>query len=169
MELQILDSIQEYLQSDAMDSAMTAVSSLGNAGLIWILWTAVLLFRKKTRKAGAAMALALVLELFACNLVIKPLAARLRPFSVREGVQLLIQTPTDYSFPSGHTGASFASAAALFFRKSRMWIPAAVLAALIGFSRLYLYVHYPTDVLGGALLGCAAGWIGSRLAEKKRK
>ncbi len=85
------------------------------------------------------------------------------------GVRLLIEAPKDFSFPSGHTGASFAAAAALFFVGSRGWIPAAVLAALIGFSRLYLYVHYPTDVLAGALLGIAAGWAACRLFRNRAK
>ena len=106
---------------------------------------------------------------YLCNVILKPLAARPRPFEVNMGVRLLIEAPKDFSFPSGHTGASFAAAAALFFVGSRGWIPAAVLAALIGFSRLYLYVHYPTDVLAGALLGIAAGWAACRLFRNRAK
>ena len=78
---------------------------------------------------------------------------------------MLVARPTDYSFPSGHTAASFAAASALYFRRSRWWLPAGLLAALIATSRLYLYVHFPTDVLGGAALGILSGWLGVRLTD----
>ena len=99
-----------------------------------------------------------------CNLILKPLVARIRPYDVNTAVQLLVSKPVDYSFPSGHTAASFASVVALFMAGERkLWKPALVLAVLIAFSRLYLYVHYPTDVLGGLILGLIAGYLGSRL------
>ena len=94
--------------------------------------------------------------------VLKPLIARVRPCDVNTAVQLLVARPDDFSFPSGHTGASFAEVTALYAGGNRLWIPALLLAALISFSRLYLYVHYPTDVLAGILLGAAAGWLGSQ-------
>lgn len=80
-------------------------------------------------------------------------------------VQLLIARPADYSFPSGHTAASFAAVAALYFAGARKWWKIMLpLAILMAFSRMYLYVHYPTDVLGGMIVGCAAGYFGNRLA-----
>ena len=103
----------------------------------------------------------LVLEVICCNLVLKPLVARVRPCDVNTAVQLLISRPDDFSFPSGHTGASFAAVSALCCSRSRLWIPSLVLAVLIAFSRLYLYVHYPTDILAGMLLGITSGWLGS--------
>ena len=109
------------------------------------------------------MAVSLALEALCCNVILKPAVARLRPCDVDTTVQLLISHPGEFSFPSGHSGASFAAASALFFGKSPLGIPAFILAALIGFSRLYLYVHYPTDVLAGALIGIALGWIGNLL------
>lgn len=109
------------------------------------------------------MALSLILEALCCNIILKPLVARLRPFEMNTAVQLVIEKPLDFSFPSGHTGAAFAVVSALYFCKNRGWIPALVMAVLIAFSRLYLYVHYPTDVLAGALLGMTAGWIAYRL------
>ena len=115
------------------------------------------------------MSVSLLTELLLCNVILKPAAARPRPFEVNMGVRLLIEAPKDFSFPSGHTGASFAAAAALFFAGSRGWIPVGILAVLIGFSRLYLYVHYPSDVLAGALLGIAAGWFACRLVRKQAK
>ena len=109
------------------------------------------------------MAVSLLLEVLCCNVILKPLVARVRPFDVNTAVQLLIARPTDFSFPSGHTGASFAVVSALYFSKNRLWMPSLILAMLIAFSRLYLYVHYPSDVLAGALIGIMAGWFGYAL------
>lgn len=165
-ELSILDFLQEHLRCAFLDAVFPLLTKLGDKGIIWILLTFALLAIPKTRKAGLAVACALLLELLVCNLLIKPLVARPRPFSYRPELQLLIPALKDASFPSGHTGASFAAASALFFRGNRLWIPAAVLAVLIGFSRLYLYVHFPSDVLAGALLGGFLGLLGCLLADR---
>ena len=165
MELAILDFIQSNLRCGIMDSIMTFITGLGDGGKIWIACTILLLLIPKTRKAGLAMGIALALEIVCCNVILKPFVARIRPCDVNTAVQLLIERPLDYSFPSGHTASSFAAASALYFGRKKLWIPAAVLAGLIGFSRLYLYVHYPTDVLAGALIGIMMGWIGSVLAN----
>lgn len=121
-----------------------------------------------------AVTAALILDVILCNGILKNLVARVRPCDVNTTVQLLIPRPEDYSFPSGHTAASFATTAALFFagKKKKLWIPALGLSVLIAFSRLYLYVHYPTDVLGGLLVGILCGWIGAQLVNqvfKKQK
>lgn len=148
---------------------MPIISMLGNAGAIWIVCAVVLLVIPKTRKVGVVLAVSLAIEALCCNVILKPLVARIRPFDVNTAVQLLISPPTDFSFPSGHTGAAFAAASALFFSKNRLWIPSLVLAILIAFSRLYLYVHYPTDVLGGILLGILSGWLGYTLVGLIKK
>ena len=110
---------------------------------------------------------ALLVDLVICNGILKPLVHRIRPFDVKTGIELLVKRPTDYSFPSGHTAASFASVTALYLAgEKKLWIPALVLAVLIAFSRLYLYVHYPTDVLGGVVAGLAAGALGYWLMKK---
>ena len=114
------------------------------------------------------MALALVLDLVCCNLILKPLVDRVRPFAVNTAVELLTAPPLDASFPSGHTAASFAAVFALKASGSRLWKPALVLAAAIAFSRLYLYVHWPSDVLFGAVLGAALGYAGAWLARRFR-
>lgn len=169
LDLSILDWIQAHLRCGILDRVVPAITMLGEAGWIWILLAVVLLARKKTRKLGAAVAISLVLDLVLCNLLLKPLVARPRPFTFRSELTLLVKAPRDFSFPSGHTAASFAAAAALLFSKSRGWIPAMVLAAAIALSRLYLYVHYPTDVLAGGAVGIACGFFGAILAEKAMK
>ena len=106
------------------------------------------------------MAVSLLFCLICGNLVLKPLVARLRPCDLNRAVELLIARPADYSFPSGHTFASFASITVLFLMERKaFWIPALVLGTLITFSRLYLYVHYPTDILGGIILGVSLGLL----------
>lgn len=165
MDFYILDFIQSHLRCGFLDMAMPLITRLGDGGILWILSALLLLLFPKTRKTGAAVAAALVLEALFCNLMLKPLVARTRPYDINTAVQLLIAAPIDFSFPSGHTGASFAAVSALFFRKNRLWIPAVVFALLIGFSRLYLYVHYPTDVLAGVVIGILFGWLGSLLVQ----
>lgn len=168
MELRFLDWLQT-LRTPWLDAIMVTATNLGNGGILWIIGAAALMAHPKTRKAGVAVAISLVLELVFCNLILKPLFARPRPFEINTAVSLLISRPSDYSFPSGHTGAAFAAASALFFRKNHWWIPAGLLAAMIGFSRLYLYVHYPSDVLAGAMLGVMLGGLGSFCAGRWKR
>ncbi len=165
----ILEYIQTYLRSDFLDAFMPFATKLGNGGILWILCALALLLYPKTRTAGVAMAISLILEVIGCNLLLKPLVARIRPYDVNTAVQLLVRPPIDYSFPSGHTCASFAAASSLLFCGNRGWITAFMAAVLIAFSRLYLYVHYPTDVLAGVLLGILFGWLGARLAPAMEK
>ena len=147
------------------DIWMVFISRLGNAGMIWILFTCLLLMIPRTRRWGAALAAALCLDAIICNILLKPMVCRIRPCDVNQTVQLLIARPADYSFPSGHTAASFAAVAALYFAGAKKWWKITLpLAILMAFSRMYLYVHYPTDVLGGMIVGCAAGYFGNRLA-----
>lgn len=170
VDMAVLNFVQTYLRCNFLDMAMPLITELGNGGILWIICSLLLTVFPKTRKAGIAMAVSLILEVLCCNVLLKPFVARLRPCDVNTAVRLLIPHPEGFSFPSGHTGASFAAAAALFFGKNRMGAVAFILAALIGFSRIYLYVHYPTDVLAGAMLGIMLGWLGNilvRTAEEK--
>ncbi len=160
MELKLLDMIQG-LRNPVLDKVMPVITSLGNAGAIWILLTLLLLLIPKTRRSGWIMALALCADVILCNGVLKNLFMRIRPCDVNQTVQLLIARPSDFSFPSGHTAASFAAVAALYLAEEKLLFKGALaLAVLIAFSRLYLYVHYPTDVLGGMAVGIVSGYLG---------
>ena len=171
MEIQILNLIQN-LRTPLGDIIVPFITRLGNAGIIWIILTLVLLLIPKTRKTGVIMTAALLVDLVLCNLLLKNLVARTRPFDVNTAVQLLVAKPRDYSFPSGHTAASFASVTALYLAgEKKMWKAALVLAVLIALSRLYLYVHYPTDIIGGVIFGSLSGYLGYKIVEwiqKKR-
>lgn len=163
MEIKILDWIQT-LHTPVGDTVMCLITKLGDAGIFWILLTLVLLILPKTRRWGVILAAGLVVDLVLCNVILKPLVERIRPFDVNTAVQVLISKPKDYSFPSGHTAASFTVVAGLYLAGAgKLWKPALVLAVLIAFSRLYLYVHYPTDVLGGIIVGLVSGYMGYRI------
>jgi len=164
MEIHILNMIQN-LRTPIGDVVVPLITRLGDAGIIWIILTVLLLIIPKTRKTGVIMLAALLADVLLCNVVIKNLVARTRPFDVNT-VQLLVAKPRDYSFPSGHTAASFASVTALYLAgEKKMWKVALVLAVLIALSRLYLYVHYPTDIIGGVIFGSLSGYLGYKIVE----
>lgn len=169
-DLPILDWIRAHLTCPLLDRLMPAVTALGDAGILWILLALVLLLIPRCRRTGLAMAAALLMGLVICNLCMKPLFARIRPYDYQllhygRVIPLLIQAEADFSFPSGHTIASFEAAAVLLLHHRNWGIPAIVLAVLIAFSRLYLYVHYPTDVLCALVLGIAIGILATRLVR----
>ena len=164
-ELQFLTALQG-LHTPARDAVMLFFTRLGNAGFVWIALAAILLLFRRTRRAGCILALALVCDLVLCNFILKPLVHRVRPCDLLPEVPLLIPHPSDYSFPSGHTAASFTAVAALWLAGKKQWALAALpLGVLIAFSRMYLFVHYPTDIIGGVLVGVGCGWIGAKLVE----
>ena len=164
-ELTFLQFLQS-LHSPMLDGSMCFITRLGDSGILWVTLTAVLLVFRKTRRVGFVLAAALLIDAVLCNLLLKPLVARVRPCGILTEVQLLIPYPDDFSFPSGHTAASFAAVFALKAAGSPLWKPALAVAVVIAFSRLYLYVHWPSDVLAGALLGAAVGWAGAKIVEK---
>ena len=163
-ELAVLDLIQA-LRCGPLDWLMAFISRLSDHGEIWILFAALLLLFRRQRRFGLSAACALILDLVSCNLILKPLIGRVRPFAFRPDLALLVPPPGDASFPSGHTAAAFAVVFALRAAGSPLWLPALILAAATAFSRLYLYVHWPTDILGGVLLGAAVGWAGAAIAK----
>ena len=169
-DLPILEWIQANLQSSLMDTIMPIITLFGEGGIFWIAWAVILLIIPKTRKIGLSMIIALLLGLLVCNLTLKPLVQRIRPYDLQEQdfsiyINLLIDRQHDFSFPSGHTIASFEAAVVLLKYSKKMGIPALILAILVSFSRLYLYVHYPTDVLVSVVLGTAFAFAGCALAN----
>ena len=170
-DLPILDWIAAHLWCDVLDVLMPIITLLGDAGIFWIAVSAVLLCLPKYRKAGLGMGIALLMGVVLCNIILKPLIGRIRPYDYQlehfgKTIELLVATPHDFSFPSGHTIASFEAAVALTVRHKKLGAAALVLAVLIAFSRMYLYVHYPTDVLASVVLGSALAFLGCFLAEK---
>lgn len=159
----ILLLIQEYLRADWMTGFWKAVTFLGNAGWFWIVTAVVFALIPKTRRAGLTAGFSLAVGALITNVFLKNAVARIRPYDFYPVIELLVEKQTDFSFPSGHTCASFA-AALVYLRMfpERKGLGFVILAVLIGFSRLYVGVHYPTDVLGGFL----AGWLSSILALK---
>lgn len=168
MEFLFLHFIQS-LRSENLDHFMLFVSSLGNFGAIWIALATLLLIIEKYRHSGLAVSIALLIDFVAVNLIIKPLVGRERPCDVTVPEDMLLACLSDHSFPSGHTAAAFAAAFALFLCHKRAGSAALILAVLMGFSRLYLFVHFPSDVIAGALLGLSFGFIGYRFAFRRNK
>ena len=165
MEIHILDMIQN-LRTPIGDVVVPLITRLGDAGIVWIILTVLLLIIPKTRKTGVIMMAALLVDVLLSNVLINNQAARTRTFEVNKAEQLLVAKPRDYSFPSGHTAASFASVTALYLAgEKKMWKAALVLAVLIALSRLYLYVHYPTDIIGGVIFGSLSGYLGYKIVE----
>lgn len=150
----------EQTRNAFFDAFFKVYTSLGNAGISCIVLSVLLLLISKTRKIGASCSVSLVYHLLICNITLKPLIARPRPFDFFEHFSadsLLISAPLDYSFPSGHTAACFAFSTAVFMYNRKWGIVSFVLSAIMGYSRLYLSVHYPTDVLGGIVVGIVCG------------
>lgn len=150
-ELNILNQIQKF-RNNFLDHIMVAVTKFGDYGSVWIL-LCLFLYIKGNIHLTFHLISALITESVLCNLFLKPVIARSRPFKRNISVSLLIPEPHDYSFPSGHTSASFACVTILFLSHCILWKYALLLSVLISFSRLYLYVHYPSDVLAGMSIG----------------
>ncbi len=170
-DLPILEWIQAHLQCGFLDFLMPIITLFGDGGVFWIAVAVLLLIFPKTRKTGLGMAFALIMGLLVCNITLKPLVQRPRPYDFQYDnygiyINLLVERLHDYSFPSGHTIASFEAATVLLKNSKKMGIPAMILAVLIAMSRLYLYVHYPTDVLFSVILGTVFGLLGNALAGK---
>lgn len=154
LDADVLLYIQDHIRNGFLDKIFPNITFLGNAGIFWIILTAVLLCFKKTRRAAICSALALIGSLILNNMILKPIINRTRPYEVIEGLILIGKKATDGSFPSGHTAASIASAVAMCrYLKKRWSVPLIILALMISFSRLYIGIHYPSDVLVGLLDG----------------
>ena len=166
----VIYSIQNNLRCAPLTPVMKLLSTIGNAGIFWIVLTVLLLVFRKTRRTGVYCAAAIVLTFLVVNCAIKPLVARIRPYDLFPEIQILVHAEHDFSFPSGHSANSFCCAWALFRRAPRKYgVAALVLAALIALSRLYVGVHYPTDVLAGVALGVLLSEAAVRLTDAVRR
>lgn len=169
-EISILLWIHENLRG-FMDGFWIFITKLADKGWFWILLAVILLLFKKTRSTGVTMLIALIINHVMTNMVLKDLFGRPRPYMVSSEIVTLIKQLSSYSFPSGHTSASFSAALVMFrMMPKKVGIPALILAAMIGFSRMYVGVHYPTDVLGGIAVGIiasVAAYYLVRFVEKK--
>lgn len=172
MDYSILAYISEKWRGGSLDTVWKLFSLLGNYGAVWIVLAVLLLFFRKTRRAGLAMLLALGVGYAVGNVWLKELVMRPRPFVTHTDLTPLLDPGDRWSFPSGHALSSFAAATALFFFHKKTGLLAYLLAACIAFSRLYASVHYPTDVLAGAVLGIlcglAAAWFADRFTDQLR-
>ena len=167
-DLPVLDWIQANMQSGFMDKFMPFITKFGDHGTFWMIVAALLFLFPKTRKTGLGMAIAMMIGLLVCNVTLKPLVGRIRPYDLQAElgvtIQLLGERMHEFSFPSGPTIASFEAAVVMLKNSKKLGIPAMILAVLISFSRLYLYVHYPTDVIASIILGTLFALIGDALA-----
>ena len=165
-DLPILDWIQANIQCAFLDTTMPVITHMGSAGFL-IVFAVFMMLLKKYRKTGFSVALAMVFGLVICNIILKPGIHRIRPYDYQEQmgimINLLIEKQHDFSFPSGHTIATFEAATAIFLNHKKLGTVCLVLASVIAFSRLYLYIHYPTDVFTSIVLGVAlailANWV----------
>ena len=165
MEIEIIKGINSALSCPFADAFFKGITTLGNGGAVWIFIAVVLLCFKKTRAAGLSLSISLIFCLLIGNLTLKPIIARPRPFDADLNLVPLIPPPTDFSFPSGHTLSSFAAATSLTLSFKKRGALAFILAALIAFSRLYLMVHYPSDVLFGIILGIFLAYLAKKVFD----
>ena len=169
-DLPILDWIQANIQCPFLDKIMPLITVLGDGGAFWIACAVVMILLKKYRKAGCSAGLALIFGLLICNIFLKPTVERIRPYDFQEQmgimINLLIEKEHSFSFPSGHTIASFEAATAILLRHRKLGTAAMILAILIAFSRMYLYVHYPTDVIVSVFLGIGLALLASWIVNK---
>ncbi len=159
MELNILNFIHQNLSNDVFNCIFIFFTTIVEHGELWICAGAVLLFTKKYRAAGICVLIALALSFSVSELLLKNLVCRPRPFYDNPDITLIIPPPSGYSFPSSHSAVSFASAVVIFYFNKKLGAAAIATASLVAFSRLYLYVHYPSDVLFGICIGILCGAI----------
>jgi len=150
-EFSILYALQE-IHNPILDKMMLFITSLGDDGWFWLAIGVVCLVFKKHRKMGLQLLLSMLCTFILGNLIIKNLVARPRPCDIDTAVTLLLSRPHGHSFPSGHSINSMVAAVALFLNNKKIGIPAGIISTLLGFTRLYLFVHFPTDVLAGFVI-----------------
>lgn len=155
LDFNILFWIQNLIRNDVFDVIIPFYTSLGEDGIIWIAFGLILLIPKKYRKTGIMVLAALLVMLVVNNIVLKNLIARPRPCWTYPEMVQLVHNPSSYSFPSGHTTSAFAVAFTVFSQHKKLGKVIIVMAAIMAFTRLYVFVHFPTDIYGGILVAAA--------------
>lgn len=167
-DISILQFINDHMHMAILDKIMPIITKLGDVGIVWFAISIALIISKKYRRIGWVCILSLFISSLIGEIFLKHTIQRTRPFNVVAGIDLLVRKPITSSFPSGHTTASFAVAYVISKTIKDFKPYVIVLAILIAFSRLYLFVHYPTDVLAGIVIGLLSGMAAVRFAVKKR-
>ncbi len=162
-------AFSELVNAEFLDVFMVFVTRLADSGAIWILLGAVLLCFKKTRKCGFVMLLSLLCAFVISEFTIKPIFGRLRPFEAIDNLRLIIPPPSGASFPSSHATTSFAAALVMYRFNKTYGVYALIFAFFVAISRVYLCVHFFSDVLIGSLLGYAIGFFAFKLGKVKRR
>ena len=169
-EFSVLYALQE-IHNPVLDKIMIFITTLGDEGLFWIGIGIVCLVLKKHRRMGLQVLLSMLVTFIVGNLILKNLFARQRPCAIDPSLELLIPYPSEFSFPSGHSMNGMTAAMALYLNNKKIGVPALIIALLIGFSRMYHFVHFPTDILGGFCVGFAVAimmnYIFDKVQEKK--
>ena len=165
LDMELLWFIHDHFQFDLLDKLMIFITHLGDSGVIWIIFAAIFIINRRTRRIGISMLISMLLCYFLGNLVLKPLFGRPRPFLSDPSITLLRPPPNEFSFPSGHSMNSFSAASAIFTFNKKYGIVAFILASLIAVSRVYLMVHYPTDIIAGCIVGLVTGAASHLIVE----
>jgi undecaprenyl-diphosphatase len=167
LDKQLLSFFSEGIRNSFFDILMPFISAINQHGEIWIALSIILMINKNTviRRLGISVLIALALGSIVGELILKNIIARARPIGDEFNFNFIVNLPKSYSFPSGHTTSSFAAFGVFLFSKARYRYCVLALAALMAFSRMYLHVHYPSDILGGIILGLSCGWIAVHLGK----
>ncbi|MDE6519127.1 MAG: phosphatase PAP2 family protein [Ruminococcus sp.] len=155
IDFMVLDYVREHLRNGFLDNIMPIVTMCGDMGIFWVAVALIISAKKKYKQCSITMLIGMIVGVLIGNFVVKNIVQRDRPCWIIDIENMLIANPKDFSFPSGHTMSSFIASTILFYYDKKLGIPSFAVALLIAFSRLYLYVHFPTDIIGGALLGVA--------------
>ena len=168
MEARFLLWLQEFVRNPILDRIMITMTRLGDNGIFWIILALFFVAFKKTRRMGICCFLSMIFSYVSVNIILKNVIGRIRPYDAIEELMCIIEVQPDFSFPSGHSSISFACLTVIFLmvpKKTYAVIPA-VIGLLICFSRMYVGVHYPTDILGGILLGILCGLLAYFIVNK---
>ncbi len=166
-EFIILNALQN-IHKTILDNIMIFLSNIGEYGIVWIIFSFALFIKRKYRACAILVIIALLINYIECDIIIKNIIQRERPCVVNP-IDMIVSIPKSYSFPSGHTSSSFAASTIIFLHNKKFGVTALILAILIAFSRMYLYVHFPTDIIGGIVFGILNALLVSFLYNKSIK